>query len=374
MTMRLLATLPVVLIGLSLSASPAASRTSAEDDPRPLMPGPQARGSGISSTTVLALGSAAALQVLLVGGLLVERRRRRRAERAVAQQRQDARTQLAMITHLDRRAALGEVTAAIAHELNQPLEAILHNAEAGEMLLESDLPSRDDVRQILADIRRIDMRAAEIIQRLRGLLRRHEFETGSVDINDLARETASMVASVAGSKGVRIDLDTTPDPPTIAGDRIHLQQVLLNLLLNGIEAMCATPYGCRVLVIRTRHADRHIEVSVTDRGPGIPTESVGRIFEPFYTTKSDGMGIGLSIGRTIVEAHGGCIAAQNNIDGGATVWFTLPSDEAAALPERPRRALAGRRASFAAAAGDGRPRLVRDQRAGGYPPVSARTT
>jgi signal transduction histidine kinase len=275
------------------------------------------------------------VQATLIWWLLAEHRQRRRAEVEVEERLQEARIQLVTITHLDRRAAMGEVTAAITHELNQPLEAILHNAEAGELMLESGAPSLEEMRQIFADIRRIDMRAAEIIQRLRGLLRKKEFETGPVDVNDLARDTAALVTPVAGSKGVRVELDLATDLVPIVGDRIHLQQVLLNVLLNGIEAMSTTPRERRWLAVRTLTADHHVEISVRDRGHGIRAETVSRIFEPFYTTKGEGMGIGLSIARTIVEAHGGRIDAANNADGGATVSFTLPSGEAAVATRAP---------------------------------------
>jgi C4-dicarboxylate-specific signal transduction histidine kinase len=278
----------------------------------------------LSRWYIIGAVSVVAAQAVLIGGLLVEHRRRRRAEAEVGQRLLEAQTQLVTITHLDRRAVMGEVTAAITHELTQPLEAILHNAEAGELMLESGMTSYEEVRQIFADIRRIDLRAAEMIQRLRGLLRKKEFETRPVDVNDLTRETAALVTPVAGSKGVRIELDLAKELVPIAGDRIHLQQVVLNMLLNGIEAMKLTPRERRQLAIRTMTVDHHVEISVRDRGHGIRAKTLSQIFEPFYTTKGEGMGMGLSIARTIVEAHGGRIAARNNADGGATVWFTLP--------------------------------------------------
>jgi C4-dicarboxylate-specific signal transduction histidine kinase len=278
-----------------------------------------------SRAQLIALGAVGFLQTLLIGWLLIEHRQRRRAELEVTRRLQETRAQLVTITHLDRRAVVGEVTAAITHELNQPLEAILHNAEAGELMLESGLASPEELRCVFADIRRIDERAAEIIQRLHALLRKKEFETRQLDVNELTRETAALVTPVAGSKGVQVELELATDAPPIAGDPIHLQQVLLNVLLNGIEAMCTTPRERRQLAVRTMTVDHHVEISVRDCGHGIRAETVSQIFEPFYTTKGKGMGIGLSIARTIVEAHGGQIAAQNNADGGATVSFMLPS-------------------------------------------------
>jgi C4-dicarboxylate-specific signal transduction histidine kinase len=233
---------------------------------------------------------------------------------------------------------MGEVTVAITHELNQPLEAILHNAEAGELMLESGVPSSEEMRQIFADIRRIDLRAAEIIQRLRGLLSKKEFETRLIDANELTRETAALMMPVADSKGVEVELDLASGLVPIVGDRVHLQQVLLNLLLNGMEAMSTTQRERRQLVIKTMTADDQVETSVRDRGQGIRAETVSKIFEPFYTTKGEGMGIGLSIASTIIEAHGGHLAARNNPDGGATVWFTLPSPEEATDEPRELRA------------------------------------
>ena len=264
------------------------------------------------------------LQSLLIAWLLFEYRRRRRAEREVGHRLEETRRQLVTITHLDRLAAMGEVTAAITHELNQPLEAILHNAEAAELMLESGSASGDEMRQILADIRRIDLRAAAIIQRLRGMLRKKEFEAAPVDLNELTRDTAALVMPVAGSKGVRLTVALAGGSIAILGDRIHLQQVLLNVLLNGIEAMHATPRERRQLDVATLTRNQQVEVAVRDRGNGIPVELLTQIFEPFYTTKGEGMGMGLSIAKTIVEAHGGSIAARNNADAGATVWFTLP--------------------------------------------------
>ena len=274
---------------------------------------------------VVAISGVAVLQTVLLAWLLFEQRRRRRAEVDSRRLAEAARGRELTIAHLDRRAAIGEVTTAITHEVNQPLEAILHNAEAAEMLLDSGRLSEGELREILADIRRIDARAGSIVQRMRGLLRKKEFETQPIDLNELTRDTVAFVMPVAGSRGVRLGLELAGDLEPIAGDRIHLQQVLLNILLNGIEATSEMPREGRHLDVTTLRCNGRIEVAVRDRGHGIPAEPIAQIFEPFFTTKGEGMGIGLSIARTIVEAHGGRIAARNNPDGGATVWFTLPS-------------------------------------------------
>jgi signal transduction histidine kinase len=261
--------------------------------------------------------AAGVLQTLLIAILLYERRRRRLAET-------ETRHHLMTAAHLNRRSAMGELAASIAHELNQPLGAILHNAEAATMALDGGAVNRDELREILDDIRKDDTRAAEIIRRLRALLRNHELELQLLDVNTLARETVELVAATARSKGVQVDLQFDAGSPVVRGDRIHLQQVLLNLLLNSIDAMAICPPAERQLIVRTSRGVDDIGIFVVDAGCGIPADAVSSIFEPFYTTKGQGMGMGLCIARSIVEAHGGHVGARNNHDRGATVWFTLP--------------------------------------------------
>jgi len=265
--------------------------------------------------------AAVVLQALLIGVLLEERRRRGRAE-------VETRRHLATAAHLNRRSAMGELVASIAHELNQPLGAIMHNAEAAEMALDSGDGSRDELREILVDIRKDDTRAAEIIRRLSALLRNREIEMQVLDVNALVRDTVGVVAATARSKNVRIDLELHTNTPAVRGDRIHLQQVLLNFLLNSIDAMTVAPATDRRLIVRTSYDVEGVGIFVVDAGCGIPDDAVSRIFEPFYTTKGQGMGMGLCIARSIVEAHGGAVGARNNADRGATVWFTLPAQAA----------------------------------------------
>jgi signal transduction histidine kinase len=269
---------------------------------------------------VLAALTVAALQALLIGALLFEHRRRRRAELT-------SRQHLAAVAHLDRRAAMGELTTSLAHELNQPLNAILQNAGAAEMMLASKTDERalDEIRAILADIRSDDVRAGETIRRMRGLLRKQEIETRPLDLNDFTRDTIALVKPDAAARRVRLDADLGSAIAPVLGDRIHLQQVLLNLLLNGMEAMSATPPERRQLVVRTAQTNGMVEVSVRDAGTGIADGDPARVFEPFYTTKHEGMGMGLSIARSIIEAHRGRISAENNSGGGATVRFQLPA-------------------------------------------------
>jgi PAS domain S-box-containing protein len=229
------------------------------------------------------------------------------------------------LAHAARLAVAGELTASIAHEINQPLGAILSNADAAEILLERPHPPLDEIRQILADIRRDDLRASDVIQHLRSLLRKHELEFQPLDCNDLIVEVLRLAAADGQRRRVHFAREFAADLPPVPGDRVHLQQVLLNLLLNAMDAMAETPIQRRKVTIRTQRwgVDR-VEVAVIDTGSGIDPQRIGRIFESFFTTKKEGMGLGLSIARSIIEAHHGTLAVKNNPTGGATFAFTLP--------------------------------------------------
>jgi PAS domain S-box-containing protein len=238
------------------------------------------------------------------------------------------------LSHASRLAVLGELTASIAHEINQPLGAILMNAEAAARLLESDSPSLEEVRNILADIRSDDVRASETIRHIRRLTRKNELLIDEpIDLNEVTVEVLDLVAPEARRRQVSLRTELTGAPAIILGDRVHLQQVLMNLILNGMDAMADTPGPQRRLLLRTRHnGNGRVEVTVTDSGRGIPAADLPRIFESFYTTKQNGVGLGLAIARSIVDAHGGAIFAENNDEGGATVRFNLPlGTRAAAL-------------------------------------------
>jgi two-component system, LuxR family, sensor kinase FixL len=235
------------------------------------------------------------------------------------------------LAHASRVAVLGELTASIAHEINQPLGAILSNADAAELLLESESPPLDEVRKILADIRSDDVRASEIIRHIRLLTRKHAMQMASLDVNEIVAEVVRLMETEAQRRNVSLRTELTAAPAAIFGDRVHLQQVLMNLVLNGMEAMAGTAETERRLFVRTATTkDRGVQVSVTDSGGGIPPEKLPRLFDSFFTTKESGMGLGLAIARSIIDAHHGRISAENNSDGGATFRFDLPVGAAAA--------------------------------------------
>lgn len=229
------------------------------------------------------------------------------------------------LAHASRLAVAGELTASIAHEINQPLGAILSNADAAEMLLERPHPPLDEVRQILIDIRRDDQRASDVIRHLRALLRKHELEIEPLDLNELLTEVLRLAAADGQRRRVHFVREFAPDLPRVPGDRVHLQQVMLNLILNAMDAMAETPIPRRRVTLRTRRvAEDRVAVAVIDTGSGIDPERLHHIFDSFFTTKKEGMGLGLSIARSIIEAHRGVLTVENNPDGGATFAFTLP--------------------------------------------------
>jgi C4-dicarboxylate-specific signal transduction histidine kinase len=262
------------------------------------------------------------LQSGLIVTLMFERRRRRRAEI-------ESRRNLAALAHLDRRAAMGELATSLAHELNQPLNAILQNAGVAQMLLTSNTvpPALSEITDIVNDIRKDDMRASEVIRRMRGMLQRHELEAQPIDLNEVARETVAIVSPDARAREIQIDMQLADRVSSILGDRVYLQQVLLNLLMNAMDAVGNLPPERRLVRVWTSQSDGQVRLGVRDTGTGIPAERISKIFEPFYTTKhgDSGMGMGLAIARNILDAHSGHIEAENNTSGGATVWFSVPA-------------------------------------------------
>jgi signal transduction histidine kinase len=253
----------------------------------------------------------------MISGLLHERRRRHLAE---VQSRQ----RMAELARVMRFSTAGELTASIAHEINQPLGAILTNAETAQTILKSPSPDIGELNEIVVDILRDDRRASEVIRRMRSLLTKAPFELKNLDLNDVAREAVEFLSTLAVARKVELTSVIIPDALPILGDRIQLQQVILNLVVNGIDAMKDTPTENRIISIRTSRVEEFAELFVSDRGSGIPEADLREIFKPFLTSKAEGMGMGLSIARTIIEAHNGLIWAENRDHGGATFRIKLP--------------------------------------------------
>lgn len=229
------------------------------------------------------------------------------------------------LAHLVRVATMGELSAALAHELNQPLTAILSNAQAAQRFLAGDTPDLDELRDILADIAAEDKRAGKIIQRLGLLMKKDEVKLELADINEIIQEAAALVHSDMAISNVSMSMNLNAGLPRVKIDGIQLQQVILNFILNASEAMKDEHPDLRQLVIITGKGEAGtIIVSVRDSGKGIAKENIEKIFEPFYTTKSGGLGMGLPINKRIIEAHGGRLWAENNFDRGVTFSFTIP--------------------------------------------------
>jgi PAS domain S-box-containing protein len=230
------------------------------------------------------------------------------------------------IAHLSRLTTIGELAGSLAHELNQPLTAILSNAQAAQRLLEREPQDIAEVSEILHDIVESDKHAGEVIQRLRAMLRKGEERLEPLDMTEIVQDVLKLARSDLLNHGVAVTTELSSGLPAIAGDRVQLLQVLLNLVLNGIDAMAREPRDRRRLVFGTeRRDDGDVHVWVTDSGAGIREEQTDRVFEPFFTTKSSGMGLGLSVCRTIITAHGGRIWATNNAVQGATLHLGLPA-------------------------------------------------
>jgi two-component system, LuxR family, sensor kinase FixL len=235
------------------------------------------------------------------------------------------------IAHVGRVSMMGQLASALAHELNQPLGAILRNAEAAELFMENESPDLDEIRAILADIRKDDQRAGSVIDRMRALLKRRDLETRPLGLGELVGDVASLARADAASRQVKLDVDVAGGLPLVRGDRVHLQQVLLNLVLNGMDALNGVSPQDRCVSVTARlDGTQTVEIAVSDTGHGIPADKLAHVFDPFFTTKPNGIGMGLPISRTIVEAHGGRLWAENNNGGGAAFRFTLPIAEEAA--------------------------------------------
>jgi signal transduction histidine kinase len=254
----------------------------------------------------------------LLGEVFANTLSRRRAEMEGQRLRED-------LAHIGRVSTVGELTASLAHELNQPLTAILANAQAVRRILDAGQPDLIEVRAIVDDIVDDDKRASDVIGRLRSLLKKGALERSSLDMSELVGQVARLVAADAVLRGVVIQLELAPDLTPVAADRVQLQQVVMNLVLNGLDAMRDSAVGGRILLLRTaREGEGSVAVTVEDSGAGIASTELGQVFDAFYTTKANGLGMGLAIVKSIVEAHGGRVEARNNPTGGATFSFALP--------------------------------------------------
>jgi two-component system sensor kinase FixL len=218
---------------------------------------------------------------------------------------------------------MGVMATSLAHELNQPLAAIMANAQAGARLLGGTRPDLGELRDILSDVVEEDKRAGEVIRRLRELLKKGEPERVPLNLNALVREVARLVHSDALIRRIAVRLELDAATPIVRADRVQVQQVVLNFVLNALEAMAECGAAHRTVMVRTKKGPRDVQLAVEDEGNGLG-QAAGRVFEPFYTTKPAGMGMGLSIARSIILAHGGTISATNNPVRGATFSFTLP--------------------------------------------------
>lgn len=261
------------------------------------------------------------LQALAAAAWLWERRQRQIAERKAALQRGE-------LARMGRFALAGELSASITHEVAQPLGAILSNADAAGMLL-VDKPKISELDSILADIRRDALRANHVVQRLRALLQKHTPTAGPFELNSLLDETLELLHPESRRRQILIESHLTAASTLVLGDNVQMQQVLLNLAINAMDAMKDTPLPDRIVSLCTKRAGSGYELIVADRGHGIPADAKERLFDPLYTTKPHGMGLGLSIVHNIVVAHGGVVSAANREDGGSifTVWLPAPMAE-----------------------------------------------
>ena len=265
---------------------------------------------------VLTAAGVLVLQSFLITLLLYERRARQRAEI-------ESRRNLALAADTNRRETISALTTSIGHELGQPLSAITHNAQALQLMVAKGSAS-DATGEIVADIEAEAALATQIIERHRTMLRSHELKKKPIDLHTVIEESLALVAHDMRARQVEVTLDLSSTPCVIDGDQVLLQQVLVNLVRNAVDALAETPLARRHITIRSAVRTAEVEVSVSDTGAGLPAGIIGTLFTPFVTTKSHGVGIGLTIAQRIVAAHGGTIAAHENHNGGATFTVTLP--------------------------------------------------
>ena len=243
-----------------------------------------------------------------------------RRESAVRQQKE------AELARASRITMASLLSGSLAHELNQPLGAIVCNVQAAQQYLNQSTPSLNEVRDVLTDIEADGKRAGEIIHRLRALYQKTGQQRSALQLNQVIRESTDLMHSEFVFKGVAVDLELISELPSVLGNRIELQQVIMNLLINAVDAMAGQPPGLRRLHVTTFCGEpKTVQASIRDSGPGIPNEQLPRLFEPFFTTKATGMGMGLAICRAIIEAHEGRLWVKNNADCGTTFHLILPA-------------------------------------------------
>jgi PAS domain S-box-containing protein len=246
---------------------------------------------------------------------------RKQAESELQRNRQE-------LAHVTRISTMGELAASLAHELNQPLTAILGNAQAAQRFLAANPADLEEVREILKDIVQDDRRATEVIQRMRALVKKEEVTFEPLDVAEIIRDVARLIHTDAVLLNVDVAFELMPALPLLVGDRVQLQQVVLNLMLNAFDAMKDCPTNERRVILRVEPDDAGaVKVAVRDRGIGLSRDQLDKIFQPFYTTKRDGLGMGLSISHSIVTDHRGRLWAENNPDRGATFYFTVPVEK-----------------------------------------------
>ncbi len=250
-------------------------------------------------------------------GVALDISERKRAELQAEQDR-------AALRHLSRVSLLGQLSASIAHQLNQPLASILSNGEAAQLMLQQEPLDLDELRAICADIVAEDQRAAAVIRQLGSLFRRGEPSLAPTDLNQLVRDTLELLRANLLSRQVQVELQLTSALPTVHGDRVQLQQLLLNLMINAADAMASLGAERRRIVLSTEARGSYVRICVADNGPGLNETDMDKLFEPFWSGKSDGMGIGLAISRSIAAAHQGTLVASNGLHGGAVFCLQLP--------------------------------------------------
>ena len=287
-------------------------------------------------TMVLAAAGVLAIQALLIIVLLLERRARVRAEI-------ESRKNLALAADTSRRMTMSALSGSIVHELGQPLSAMMYNSEALRLMVSGNRATPEYITEVLSDIHDDGLLAAGIIERHRSMLRSRQIQKKPIDLRAVVKDTLALVAHDVRERQVKVTVNEPPYPCIIDGDPVLMEQVLVNLVLNAMDAMADIPPDLRFMTVSiSSEVTRGVEVSVRDSGSGLPADIIGSLFTPYVTTKPQGLGIGLAIARTIVDAHGGTIGVRNNLEGGATFTVTLQGSEAREIPPAQSAAVASK--------------------------------